>query len=277
MLLGKKIIQIPVLLLLVFTISSCSKFNRLLKSNDNDKKYEAALKYYGKKDYHRAGQLFDDLLQTTRGTLRAEEVYYYYAYCKYHMAEIPSAGFHFKNFYETYPNSKFAEEAFYMFAYCSFIEAYPYNLDPTYTYQAIENIQMFVNVYPQSTYVEKCNQLIDECRLRLQTKAYKAAKLYYKIEEYNAAVVSFKNLVNDFPDLKEEWREEALFLIIKSGYMYADESIVDKQEVRYKTVVKDYQVLRDDYPGSKYMEEADELKKKALRKIEILTEKKAEK
>jgi outer membrane protein assembly factor BamD len=249
-------------------LASCGKFNKLLKSDDTEAKYDAAVKYYYKKDFFRAGQLFDDLLQLYRGTLRAEEVYYYYAHCKYQMAEIPTAAFHFRNFYETYPNSKYAEECFYMYAYCTYIEAYPFNLDPTYTYKAIDEFQLFVNVYPQSTYVEKCNQLIDDCRLRLQNKASKIAKLYYNIEDYKAAMVSYKNLVRDYPDLNEKEREEAEYLIVKSAYKYAEQSIEYKQVERYKDVLKAYASYKDQYPKGQYINNANEYAIKAQIKIE---------
>jgi outer membrane protein assembly factor BamD len=266
--LSNKITKYILILLMGLTLASCSKFSKLLKSDDAEVKYDAAVKYYYKKDFFRAGQLFDDLLQLYRGTQRAEEVYYYYSHCKYQMAEIPTAAFHFRNFYETYPNSKYAEECFYMYAYCTYIEAYPYNLDPTYTYKAIDEFQLFVNVYPQSTYVEKCNQLIDECRLRLQTKASKAAKLYYNIEDYKAAMVSYKNLVRDYPDLDENEREEAEYIIIKAAYKYAEQSIENKQVERYTDALKAYTSYKEQYPKGQYINNANEYAIKAQLKIE---------
>lgn len=250
-------------MLLGVFVASCSKFNKLLKSPDTEKKYEAAMKYYKKKDYFRAGQLFDDLLIKYRGTQQAEEVYYYYTYCKYYQYEIPTAAFHFKNFYETYPNSKYAEESFFMYAYCNYIEAYPYNLDATYTHKAIDVFQLFVNVYPQSDYVKRCNNLIDECRARLQKKAYEAAKLYYRIEDFKAAFVSFNNLINDYPGLDEERKEESEYLIITSAYKYAEQSINKKKTERYLEAVKAYTTYVEDYPQGKYLEKALKIKEKA--------------
>jgi outer membrane protein assembly factor BamD len=263
MLISKNIIKPLVIVLLGVFVASCSKFNKILKSPDTEKKYEAAMKYYKKKDYFRAGQLFDDLLIQFRGTQKAEEIYYYYTYCKYYQYEIPTAAFHFKNFYESYPNSKYAEECFFMYAYCNYIEAYPYNLDPTYTHKAIDVFQLFVNVYPQSKYVKRCNTLIDECRARLQKKAYEAAKLYYKIEDFKAAYVSFKNLINDYPDLDEERKEESEYLIITSAYKYAEQSINKKKTERYLEAVKAYTTYVEDYPEGKYLEKALKIKEKA--------------
>ncbi len=252
-----------VVVLLVLFVASCSKFSKISKSPDSEKKYEAAVKYYKKKDYYRAGQLFDDLLIVLRGTQKAEEVYYYYTYCKYYQYEIPTAAFHFKNFYETYPNSKYTEESFFMYAYCNYIEAYPYNLDPTYTRKAIDVFQIFVNVYPQSEYVERCNNLIDECRERLKKKAYETAKLYYRIEDFKAAFVSFKKLISDYPDLDEIRKEESEYLIIIAAYKYAEQSINTKKTERYLKAVKAYIVYVEDYPKGKYLTKAMKVKEKA--------------
>lgn len=264
MLVGKNIVKPLIIVLLGLLVASCSKFNKILKSDDSEKKLAAALKYYEKKDYYKAGQLFDDLLVEYRGTQKAEEVYYYYTYCKYYQYEIPTAAFHFKNFYETYPNSKYAEECLFMYAYSNYQESYPYNLDPTYTYKAIDVFQLFINIYPRSKYVAQCNKLIDECRARLQKKAYETAKLYYKIEDYKAAYVSFKSLLNDYPDLDEDKKEESEYLIIVSAYEYAEQSIDKKKTERYLEAAAAYVLYKEDYPNGEYLTKAARINEKAL-------------
>ena len=44
-------------LVLMLSITSCSKYSRLLKSTDIEAKYGAAMKYFEKKDYFRALQI----------------------------------------------------------------------------------------------------------------------------------------------------------------------------------------------------------------------------
>lgn len=265
MLTSKNILKPLIIVLLGLFVASCSKFSKILKSDDSEKKYAAAIKYYEKKDYYRAGQLFDDLLIEYRGSAKAEEVYYYYTYCKYYQYEIPSAAFHFKNFYETYPNSKYAEECLFMYAYSNYKESYPYNLDPTYTYKAIDVFQLFVNIYPKSEYVKQCNDLIDECRSRLRNKAYETAKLYYKIEDYKASYVSFQSLMNDFPDLDDTRREESEYLIVVSAYKYAGQSIDAKKTERYQLASNAYEIYREDYPNGQYLSKAKEINDKAIK------------
>ena len=44
------IFSIVLIAVMLLTFSSCSKYQKLLKSNDHAAKYEAALKYYEKKE-----------------------------------------------------------------------------------------------------------------------------------------------------------------------------------------------------------------------------------
>ena len=62
-------------------LSSCNEFNRMLKSTDNDAKYEVAMDYYDRKDYNHALQLFDLLSNAFRSTPRGEMITYRTAMC----------------------------------------------------------------------------------------------------------------------------------------------------------------------------------------------------
>ena len=59
---------LPLLFGLFIILTSCSKYQKLLKSTDNEQKYEMAFAYYEDKDYYRAIQLFDQLQAFYRGT-----------------------------------------------------------------------------------------------------------------------------------------------------------------------------------------------------------------
>ena len=91
------------LVLSCLIFSSCSSLNKLMKSTDNDLKYEAAVKYYEQKKYYHSLQLLEELITIYRGTKRAEEVYYYYAMSYYGTGEFLTAAFHLSNFAKTFP------------------------------------------------------------------------------------------------------------------------------------------------------------------------------
>ena len=71
-------LSILCIVLAILGVSCSSSHNKLLKSNDQDAKFEAAMKAYERKDYFHANQLFENLLLYSRGRETAEKVNFYY-------------------------------------------------------------------------------------------------------------------------------------------------------------------------------------------------------
>lgn len=92
-------------------------------------------------------------------------------------------------------------------------------LEQSQTLKAIEDFQVFVNTFPNSDKVEKCNQLIDEMRLKMEEKEYSQGELYYNLGKYVSAIVAFENMLKEYPETKKE--EEVRLMILKSSYNYA--------------------------------------------------------
>lgn len=262
-------IQLSLLIILSISLPACkSEYQKVLKGNDLPKKYEMAKKYYNDKDYFRAFQLLDELVNVYRGSEEAENIYYYYAYCHYGLKDMITARFHFQNFAETYPRSKYAEECRYMAAYCYYLDSPEFTLDQDNTYKAIEAMQLFINMYPKSERVAECNTLIDRLREKLESKSYYNAKLYYNIGDYKSAIFAFRNSIIDFPDSK--YKEEMMFLTIKSAFLYAEMSIESKKSERFLETMEYYQTFVDSYASSKYLKEAQSIFNTSITKIEQL-------
>jgi outer membrane protein assembly factor BamD len=254
--------------IMIVSITSCSRFNRIAKSTDMNMKYEAAMKYYNSKKYYQALQLFEELISVFKGTARAEQTYYYYCKSYYATEEYQTAAYHLDNFIKTFPNSEHAEECQYLNAYCYYLDSPIYSLDQTSTNDAIKQFQLFINRYPKSERVEECNKLIDKLRYKLETKAFMNAKLFYKMEEYKSATISFSNVIKDFPTT--QYQEECMFLMIKATYKYAENSIESKKKSRYKEAVENYYKLVDAFPESKYLRESENIFKDSKKEIEKL-------
>jgi outer membrane protein assembly factor BamD len=252
-LLKKKIVGVVLIALLA---SACSKYNRLLKSNDLTKKYDAAIAYYDKKDYPKALSLFEELVGMYRGTDKAEKIMYYYAHATYAVGDYLLAGYHFNNFVKTYPASTKTEECAYMYAYCFYLESPKYSLDQTETKNAIKELQSFINRYPKSDKREECNSLITRLRGKMEMKCFEIAKQYYLLEDYKAAILSTENLLKDFPDTK--YREEAMYMLVKANYIFAAHSFDFKKEERYKAVLDSYNKYASFYgKESRYAKDAE--------------------
>jgi len=262
---SKKINILFAVLFIAFACS-CGKFNKILKSTNLEDKYAAAEAYYLKGDYYHAQQLFEELITYYRGTSKAEKIYYYYAYSYYGTQDYTTAAYYFKTFATTYPNSKYAREAQYLSAYCTYLDSPDYSLDQANTLSAIKELQLFVDMYPKSDTVVICNKLIDDLRFKLEFKEYEISMLYFKLEDYKAAIVSFKNTIKDYPETK--YKEDCLYYIMKANYLYAVNSVESKKTERFKAAILAYDALLQEFPQSKYIKDADAVNKYALKEID---------
>ena len=258
--------------IIALTIAGCkSQFEKIRLSNDVKKKYEEAMRLYNKKNYSKALILFEDLSQKYRGRAEAEELNYHYALTLYKLKDYTTARYQFKSFADTYPTSKYAEECRYMSAYCYYLDSPSASLDQENTYKAIDALQLFINFYPKSERAADASKYIGLLRAKLEDKAYTNARLYfdlggYDISNYKAAVIALKNAQIDFPDIK--YAEEMDFLIIKSQYLYAKNSLELRQEDRFNEAITYADEFMEGHPQSKLMDEAKALKKDSEEGIE---------
>ncbi len=250
-------IRILFLLIIAVSVAGCSKFRKIQKSGDWKVKYEAALDYYEKEDYHRTIILLEDILPIIRGTEEAELGNFYLAYSYYYQKQYILSSHHFEEFVRIYGRSEYVMEAAYMHAYSLYLQSPDYQLDQTVTYEAVTAMQKFINKYPASEYAPEADRIIDDMQQKLEKKAYEQCKLYYKLRRYKAALVVYDNFSKDFPD--SDYNEEVDFLEIETSYDYARESIQKRQEERYKTTVDFYLSFLDKYPNSKFLKDAEKI------------------
>ncbi|MDG5800219.1 outer membrane protein assembly factor BamD [Marinilabiliaceae bacterium ANBcel2] len=249
------------LLFVVFLLlfASCSEYQKLLKSDDTELQYEAALNYYQEGDYTRAARLFEGLIGRFRGTERAEMSHYIYADCLFENGDYLNAGYYFDLFTQNYPTSDLVEDAQFMTAYSSYKMSPNPRLDQTDTYNAIDGFQLFINLYPNSERAEEAADLMQEMRDKLAYKAYLNCRLYYEMgtymgNNYQSAVITARNTLEDFPDTK--YSEELAFLILDSKYIQAMKSVEERQQERLRETVDEYYAFINQYPESQYMNEA---------------------
>lgn len=258
----RKSIGWPLLFALVFVASSCkSTFERTRTSGNGELILETAFKYYEKKNYQRALTLFELVINTLRGDARAEKAYYQYAQCHYHTNQYLLAAFYFKNFSNTFANSPLREEASFMSAYANYKLSPSFRLDQNASETAIEEFQVFVNLFPSSPKVAQCNQLIDELRRKLEKKAFFEGQLYYDLRQYQSAVISFDNLLRDYPESPDV--ERVRYLIAKASFLLAQNSVVEKKEDRYAECMVRCEDFIEKYPSGKYAKEIKETRKDA--------------
>ncbi|UIR55820.1 outer membrane protein assembly factor BamD [Sphingobacterium sp. SRCM116780] len=269
MFLNRRIAALCAGILLLVSFSGCkSKFEKLRASNNIAQKYEEAVKLYDKKKYSKALILFEDLRSKFRGQAEAENLYYFTAFANYRLKDYTSARYHFKDFADVYPNSTRAEECRFMSAYCYYLDSPRSSLDQENTKKAIDALQLFVNLYPESERAKEAGDLIQKLRDKLEFKAFSNAKLLYDMglnDDYRAAVIALQNVLKEYPDTK--YAEEIEYLTLKSQYNFANQSVIFKQADRFNDAIDYYRSFAVNFPNSKYIKDAESVRDDAEKKM----------
>ena len=119
--------------------------------------------------------------------------------------------------------------------------------------------------FPKTPHMQACRDMLLDLNERLDKKAYEAAKLYYKMENYKSSRIAFRNVLKD--DSDNIYREDILYYIAMSSFKYAQMSVPAKQKERYLTFVDDYLNFIGEIPQSHYRKELDNVYRRAQKAL----------
>lgn len=253
--------KFSIVLVASLLLLSCNKkFNDAMKSADKNLILQTANEYYAQKNWTNALALYERVTNLVAGTDDFPNVGFNTAYANYYQKSYRLAGHQFKNFAVSFPDDPRAEEASYMSALCYYEGSYDYNLDQTNTDLAINELQNFLNKYPNSERSKNINTLIDELMYKQEFKAYENARQYYKMGQYKAAVITFENVLEDFPSTK--LRPKIYDFINKSNYELAMFSKYDLKAERLDKAIAYTRFVEKELPGTDYTKTALDFRKK---------------
>lgn len=251
--------------LVAVVFSSCTPYQKALKSEDIAVKYAAAEEKYNKEKYQKAIRLFEQIAPSYRGKPQAEKMFYMYAQSLYKTGQFYTAGYQFESFASGYPKSEKVEEAAFLGALCYSKLSPRYSLDQVDTDKAIEKMQAFIDSYPDSQYLPEANKIVKELREKLEFKAFEIAKQYHTIAEairdFKAPLVALDNFIADYPGTP--YREEAFYYKIEASYKYAINSVESKVQLRLRETLENYDKFLKNFPESKLKGKADKIKEDA--------------
>lgn len=250
----KKFIYI---LLLLGTLSSCSEYQKALKSEDIAKKFKLGEELYNAEKYNKANRLFAQIVPNYRGKPQAEKLMYLYSQTFYKMNDYYVAGYQFERFASSYPKSEKLSEASFLAAKSSYMLSPIFTKDQTETTKAIEKLQEFINLFPDSEYAPEANKLVQELEYKLEKKAFSIAKQYDLISDYEASIKSFENFIFDFPG--SSLREDALYYKLDASFKLAVNSVERKKQVRLNTAKTNANAFIKAYPNSAHIDEANNM------------------
>ena len=260
-----------ILVLLVGLLVSCSEYSKVIKSGDNAQKKDFAVKMYEEQEWIKSITLLEEVIPYYKLTPEGEKLYFMYCMANYELGDYYLAGYYFKRFIRQYPTSKNVEEATFLSAMCAVHNSPDYKLDQTETLNALDELQIFIDLYPESNRIDTCNKIMDRLNFKLEKKQFENSMLYYKTENYKAAVVALEGMLEKYPETS--YKEEVLFYITKSSYLLAINSIESKKKERLEATLKRYRTFVAAFPESDWVDELNSIKTKTEKEIEIMAPK----
>lgn len=260
------------LTLSVLLLCSCGGVNKALKSTDLDYRYETAKQLFMRGHYNDAALLLNDAIAGMKGTERGDEALFLLGMSKFFATDYVAANDYLSKYYKSYPTGAHVEEAHFYCGYALYLSTPNANLDQTDTYLAITEFNNFLDDYPNSKYANQTRNLIFEMQDKLIDKQYNAAKLYFNLggyfgnctmggSNYEACIITAQNAVRDYPYSKR--KEDFAILILRAKYELAVKSVKEKMKDRYNDTLDEYYGFVNEYPESKYMEEAKKIYEKS--------------
>lgn len=241
--------------------AGCSPYSKLLKTENYDLQYRTAVEYVATEKYQKALTLFEKVNMHYMGSERADSILYYTGLAHYKMGNFETSAMAFDDFRKRYDRSPFIEDAEYMYAKGFYYSSSEPDRDQSTTIRALSAIGEYISRYPNSEKREALEENITELTQKLHDKAYLNARTYYKIGRYKSAIVALQNAIDDYPTSTH--REELMYMMVKSSYEYARNSMETLRRDRYLDMMDFYLTYISEFPDGKYAKELGRLQNNA--------------
>ncbi|MBO7067486.1 MAG: outer membrane protein assembly factor BamD [Bacteroidaceae bacterium] len=259
-----------ILLFILPFLAGCGDYNSVMKTTDFEYKYEAAKSYYTEGNYRKASEAFGQVLTILKGTQYGDECLFMLGMSNYYAGDSESAAQFFKKYYQSYPKGHYVELSRYYCAMSYYSRLVDTRLDQSNTMDALTEFSNFLEYYPESGLRAQTQEMIFNLQDKLVEKEYLAAKLYYDLgtyvlncvyggSNYEACVITAQNALKDYPYASPERKEELSIMILRAKYHLARQSVVEKRLERFRDAVDEYYAFQNEFPESKYMNEAERI------------------
>jgi outer membrane protein assembly factor BamD len=256
------------LILVLLTLISCNSYNRILKSDDYEAKFNEANRLYDDEKYERCVALYEQVYQRSPRTPQGEVAFYRLGKACYNVEDWYLASYYLSAFQTKFPYSPKVEETMFLAALCAVQNSPEASLDQHETDVALNELQSFVSRFPNSELLDTCNLVMDKLRFKLETKDLANVKLYSKTENYRAAVVSSQQFLDNYP--RSVNREACWVVLMRNSYYLSINSVDSKLDERISQTIERFNIFLVEFPNSDYLREFEGYVEK-LKKIDIPT------
>ena len=213
----------PILCLfaLAALLNACSSDRGKLSHTEFCKnKYDAAAELFKKQKYGRAQDKLEEILSLCAGTGYMEQSQFLLAESYFNLEEWIEARGEYGSFVLNFPGSPFIETAEFRKAISSFNIEFKVARDESNTTIAMRDFERYLSNYPDSPLRDSVNYYYGLLVERMAEKEFQTARLYYRMDKYQAAVIYLKEFLENY---KVSKRRKDAFKIIVDSYIELDQ------------------------------------------------------
>ncbi len=189
-----------ILALASLAAASCGGPYTPKKMNLATDKLALADRLFEKGSYRSAAAEYKDFLATFAGDDRSDDAQYRIAESYRLDKEYALAEVEYRILINEYGYSDYVDDAFYLEGVCAFRQSPRFEQDQTKSYQALDRLNRFLQMFPSSSRLEEARTTIREIHAKLARKDFSAAKLYFSKKRYDASLVYLRKIIELYPE-----------------------------------------------------------------------------
>lgn len=169
------------------------------------------------------------------GSSIIDSAQYFLGEAHFRMKEYYIAASEYQRLIDQFPSSPLVDDAKYKVGLSYYKLSPNYQLDQENTVKAIKEFQEFTEFFPESELVPSVLKTIMEARVKLAKKTYRNGVLYFKMRDFESAIVYFDDVLNNYYDTI--YAPQAMF---DKGKSYARMKKYDDAENTYRKLLEKY-------------------------------------
>lgn len=195
---GKARVRAVSILTLVL-VASCGGPYRARRVNLPNEKLAIADMLFQRGKYADAAVEYKDFLASFAGDERSDYAQFRVAECYRMDEDYALAAVEYRILINDFGYSEYIDDAFFLEGLCAFEQAPRTERDQTKTYEALDRIMRFLQLFPDSPRRTEAEDVLAQMNDRLGEKAFDAAKLYHSKERFSAAMIYYDKIILYYP------------------------------------------------------------------------------
>ncbi len=195
-------------ILAVLAMCACGG-NKLKANMTTEERLAYAEKLFADGDYLDAQTQLRVIILNAPGSTVVDRAQFLLGECHFKLKEYVLAAAEYEKLVRLYTRSEYVDDAQYKVGLCYYELSPKSDLDQKYSLLAISEFQKFTEDFPDSPLIVDVAEKLTALREKLAKKEYGTATLYRRMAFYDAALISYEDVLNTFYDTR--FAEPALY------------------------------------------------------------------